>query len=270
MENLTKALLIAAAVFFSIMLLSLVYVFWNDMSSYFTTKHDEKMLQQLIEFNDKFQNYNGKTIRGNELVSIMNSVVDYNNYQADMEGYERITLKIDFQGHQGELKYGGESGGQILVDDTVIKNDTNDDKIKNIATTSSRLITGIPELTDTKLQKMSSNIEHIVNDDPNAANREEYVDEYIKYRDQLLTRILGYNVVYDNPITVDGTTIPYDLFINNIKKATYQYFQFTMFKRAMFKCTNISYNQTNGRVNRMEFKVVLESDGDNGQKIKFD
>ena len=43
-----------------------------------------------------------------------------------------------------------------------------------------------------------------------------------------------------------------------------------MFKRAMFKCTNVSYNETNGRVNNLDFVVELEDDGNGGQKIKFD
>ena len=34
-------------------------------------------IKQLVEFNNKFTNYNGKTIRGNELISIMNRIIDY-------------------------------------------------------------------------------------------------------------------------------------------------------------------------------------------------
>ena len=55
--------------------------------------------------------------------------------------------------------------------------------------------------------------------------------------------------------------------IEDIKKATYCYYQFTQFKKAMFECTNISYNETNGRVNGMQFKVLLKDDD---STIKFD
>jgi len=259
MENASKALLIAAGVMLAIMLLSVIFIFGNQMAAYFSEKHDAKMIEQLVEFNNKFQNYNGEVIRGNELVSIMNRIVDYNNYQSDMVGYERIKITINLQNHQNELKYRNEAGGNTLITGTTIKNETSDDDIKNIATTSSRLTSSfaINGLTDTKLQKMSANIEHIVDDgvvDPRAK------DEYLKYREQILSRILGYTVTQEDDNTL----------IENAKIATYQYYQYTMFKRAMFKCTNVSYNEKNGRVNRMDFVVELEDDGESGQKIKFD
>lgn len=267
MENVSKALLIAAAMLLAVMLLSLLFVFWNNMASYYNEKHEATMLEQLVEFNNKFQNYNGKTIRGNELVSIMNLIVDYNNYQADVEGYDRIKITINLQNRQVDFKYKNETGGRNLVGNSpTITNLVNDDAIRDIATTSSRLMTGIPGLTDTKLQKMSSNIEHIVNDDP-TSDRAEYIEEYIKYRDQLLTRILGYEVSEGESIeNSDGTLINYDTFIESVKKATYQYYQYTYFKRAMFECTDVLYDETTGRVNEMKFKVILGDDN----KIKFD
>lgn len=271
MENVSKALLIAAAVLLAVMLLSLLFVFWDNMASYYNERHEATMLEQLVEFNNKFQNYNGKTIRGNELVSIMNLIVDYNNYQAGVEGYEKIKITIDLQGHQNEFKYDDEkTGGEALMNysSSIITNSLNDEAIKKIATTSSRLTTdtGIPRLTDTKLQKMSSNIDHIV-DDEDIEGRDEYLEEYIKYRDQLLTRILGYKVSYDENIeNPEGTSISYSTFITRVKNATYQYYQYTLFKRAMFECTDVFYDETNGRVNEMKFKVILGDDG----RIKLD
>ena len=259
MENASKALLIAAGVMLAIMLLSVIFIFGNQMASYFSEKHDAKMIEQLVEFNNKFQNYNGEVIRGNELISIMNRIVDYNDYQSEMVGYERIKITINLQNHHNELKYRNETGGSTLITGSTITNETNDTVIKTIATTSSRVTGsfGINGLTDTKLQKMSANIEHIVDDEVVDARAK---NEYLKYREQILSRILGYTVTQASDNTLIG----------NAKKATYQYYQYTMFKRAMFKCTNVSYNETNGRVNKLDFVVELEDDGNGGQKIKFD
>lgn len=256
MENISKALLISAGVMLGIMLLSVIFIFGNQMAAYFSEKHNSKMIEQLVEFNDKFQNYNGEVIRGNELVSIMNRIVDYNAYQSDMVGYERIKITIKLKNHHNELKYGNETGGSTLITGSTITNEINDEIIKKIATTSSRVTSyfGIAGLTDTKLQKMSANIEHIVDDEVVDSRAK---DEYIKYREQILSRILGYTITQVNNSDL----------IEDAKKATYQYYQYTMFKRAMFECTNVSYNETNGRVNRMDFEVVLE-EGDS--KIKFD
>lgn len=285
MENASKALLIAAGMLLAVMLLSLLFVFWDNVAGYFTAQHDATMLKQLIEFNNKYQNYDGKTIRGNELVSIMNSIVDYNNYQSDMEGYEPIKIKISFKdetgvNHDEEMEYGNENVVEDLIPDSyngIIKNYTNeadttinDTIIEKIAETSSRLVShpdfsSITGLTDTKLQKMSANIEHIVDDedDVDVVDRDEYLEEYIKYRQQLLTRILGAK----NVKAEDDSG--YSQWIGKIKSATYHYYQYTMFKRAMFECTKVSYNETNGRVNKMEFQVIFEDNG-MGKQIKFD
>lgn len=257
MENATKALLIAAGILLIIMIISAIVIFWDEMAGYFTEKYEATMLEQLVEFNNKFSNYNGKTIRGNELLSIMNRIIDYNNYQSDMLGYERIAITIDLKGHHEELKYRGEDGNNtiIKVNGTRITNTgpNKDEPIKEIAQTSSKLSADL-EISDVKLQKLSAQIDSIVDDEVVDSRSKE---DYKKYRAQLLTRILGYEVEVN------------DSRIDDIKKATYQYHQFTQFKRAMFKCTDIKYNEQNGRINEMRFEVILETDA-SGEHIKFD
>lgn len=262
MENATKALLIAAAMLILLMLISTMLIFKNQLAGYFSEKHDSKMVEQLVEFNNKFENYNGQTIRGNELISIMNMIIDYNNYQAGIEGYERVLIEIDFINSQyiQDLKYKNETGSNSIFSfspDYKIKNtSTSDATISTISGLSSTLVTtsGITGLTDTKLQKMSAQIANIVDDD--------IIDyrakgEYIEHRAELLKRILGNNFDVDSKI-------------DTIKTVTYKYYQYTQFKRAMFKCTNVSHDTTNGRVNKMQFEVVLEDDFSGNKKIKFD
>lgn len=251
MENATKALLIAAAILMIIMVLSLLVIFWDQVSGYFSTLHDAKMQEQLVEFNSQFQNYLGKTIRGNELVSIMNKIIDYNNYQSDIVGYDRVKIDIYLKGLQNGFKYENETGSDSLIKGTTITNATNDNDIERIATTSNRLVnnftsSGFQNLTDVKLQKMSSNIDIIVND----TNKKD--------RARFLTKLLGYEITED------------DSRIEKIKNATYQYYQFTQFKRALFKCTDVFLNENNGRVNSMRFEVVTEKSEDGKDIIKFD
>ena len=82
MENATKALLIAAGVLLAMMLISLLVMGYNRISSYYEQKHELIMAEQLDKFNKEFQNYNRSDIRGNELISLMNKVIDYNVSQA--------------------------------------------------------------------------------------------------------------------------------------------------------------------------------------------
>lgn len=251
MENATKALLIAAGVFLAIMILAMLVMFGGEVASYFSEKHEATVLQQLVEFNNKFVNYNGQTIRGNELISVMNRVIDYNNYQSEMVGYERIIITVDLKGHENEFKYRNESSSNLLFSGD-ISNIGNDYEIKRVSELSGNLtsgaVAGIPGLTEAKLQQMSSRIEYIV-DDAEALDKQAYEIE----RNQILTKILRYN---PDEKGVD---------IDDIKQATYLYYQLTKFKSAMFDCTNVLFNEENGRVNRMTFEVVEE----NGS-IKFE
>lgn len=258
MENATKALLIVAAILIIIMLISTMLIFRDKLAGYFSEKHDSKMVEQLIEFNNKFQNYSGQTIRGNELISVMNMIIDYNNYQAEIQGYERISIEINFISEQytKELKYKNETGSDSIFtfSNNIIKNKPNSDQdISTISGLPSTLASEIKGLTDTKLQKMSAQIANIVDDDIVDSRAR---DEYEEHRAELLKRILGYEVNNSD--------------ISAIKTATYKYYQYTQFKRAMFKCTNVLHNETNGRVKGMEFEVVLEEDFSGNRKIKFD
>ena len=248
MENASKALLIAAGMLFALLIISLLVVLYNQVSSYYAGQNKLTEIEQLEKFNAKFENYHDKQIRGSELVSILNMIVDYNNLQANAEGYEPISVVINLQGHQEELKWKNESGGDNLITQSTINNSngTNDDTIKRIAGTSSRLSMNLG-ISDVKLQKLASRISDIVDEPSNSHEKEEFKD----FRKQVLERVFGYEVPNSE--------------VDYIITATYQYYQYMQFKRAMFDCTSVTYNTDNGRVNGMTFDVIVEND-----RIKFD
>ena len=90
MENATKALLIAGGILIIMLIITLLVVFRSQLASYMEEKHNEKIVAQVVEVNSKFSEYQGKEIRGNELISIMNRIIDYNNLQASVYGYDKI------------------------------------------------------------------------------------------------------------------------------------------------------------------------------------
>ena len=248
MENMTKALLISAGVLIAVMLLTLIVGFGSQISAYFTNQHKAKMVEQTVEFNNRFENYNGQTIRGSELISVMNRVIDYNNTSADMQGYDPVKMEIDLKNHQNDFLYEKDSSGTNKLFGATISNTraSGDEELKKVANLSIDLInnSGITNLTDdTKLQKLSAEISTVLDDsDPD-------------YRAKKLKNILGYEV-----------TDVYEL--NKIKNATKQYYQYMQFKRAMFKCTGVKYNTENQRVNEITFEVVLVTDA-SGTHIEF-
>ena len=101
MENATKALLISAAVMIAIMVLSLLMIAYNQISDYYQNQHTDAMAKQIGEFNENFINYQRDNIRGSELLSLMNKVIDFNERYSYTEGTNykgiEVTIKIDSQ-----------------------------------------------------------------------------------------------------------------------------------------------------------------------------
>lgn len=96
MENAAKGLLIAAGMFIAVLLMSLLIMLYNNVSEYYALQHEYKEVEQVQEFNAKFDNYNRNDIRGSDLISLMNRVIDYNSTQSYFEemGYGRIKVTI--------------------------------------------------------------------------------------------------------------------------------------------------------------------------------
>lgn len=241
MENITKALMIAGGILFAILVLTLLVVFFNKMSSYYAEQSNVKSVEQMIEFNSKFENYNGQDIRGNELISVINKVVDYNNTYSDMQGAEKIIININLQGHQKEFLYSGTASKDVLFKKSTITNaNGKDDEINKISGMASELVTSTG-IDETKLQKLSAEISIICN-----TSKDEYD---IKTRNTKLQTILG----YDKNKTFTTSEI------NKIQNATIKYYQLTQFKRAMFKCTDVFHSQNDGKINKICFEVLIEN-----------
>lgn len=99
MENASKALLIAAGILIAIMVVTLLVIGWNSISSYFQAKDENTRIVQLSEFNQEFENYtNAESIRGTDILSLMGKVEDYNDRKLEVygEGYSEmhITVKL--------------------------------------------------------------------------------------------------------------------------------------------------------------------------------
>ena len=233
MENVSKALMMAGGLLISIMVISLIVILWGRLSSYFTENSKTTTVEQDAEFNAQFENYNKKSIRGNELISVMNKIIDYNRTASDIKNYDRIIIDINLKDKDFRYKWTGQS---IFPKVFSNKGNDNDNNIKIISNLSTSLTTdtGITGIDDTKLQRLSAEIANIVDDD-NAD------DKYKETRAKKLKNIFGRKI--------EDSEIP------KKKEATKKYYKYTQFKREMFKCTDVKYNQQNGRVNEMDFEI---------------
>ena len=96
MENATKALLIAAGVFFGLIVLTAAIFAYTQVVNYYRQEDEMIRTEQVIKFNRQYDAYIRDDVRGNELLSIINKIVDYNRRQADAEGikFERMIIEI--------------------------------------------------------------------------------------------------------------------------------------------------------------------------------
>ena len=94
MENVSKALLIAAGVLIGLIVLTMLVVIHRQVTSYYTAKEKARTFEQLQEFNSQYTPYNRKNVRGTELISLINKIINFNE-QEDEIG---IQITIDFKG----------------------------------------------------------------------------------------------------------------------------------------------------------------------------
>lgn len=289
MENITKALLMAAGMLLAVLILSLLVMAYNKLSGYYEQNQELLTAEQLDKFNKQFQNYAGrKDIRGNELISLMNKIIDYNASESYQVGtnYEPIKVKITIGGNDviNAFKYETSDFGnefiKPVIQNTVdgINNQANDQDLIAITDTPDKAReiangVGITNLTDTQLQKLTMEISNILIDETKIDNSS---NEYRRLRAISLRNILNLDIGTNatNDIYLNATnykTINGGEKIEAIKQIVSIYYQYTQFKRAYFSCpeSGITYNSQTGRVVGMEFEVQTKEQ--NGQiVVQFD
>lgn len=294
MENVTKALLMAGGIMFTILIVSLVtYSF-----SIYKQNQDEQLKMQateeLTKFNLQFTNYARDDVLGYELVSLLNKVIDYNqrnssegnstNAAGNYYQYTPITVEISFESDSGRVLYDllttqitvpavARSGYQSEKYDDIYNNATKSNpketvydgnnyrlfiRKSNKKYTQSNtvhqlkeILTKIQELegvyTKNGIQNLSKTTGSIFqgkilsyNGQPNGSNERMnwYEKSYIESRFKTLTN-LNRDI---NEIRGEETI-----------KDVLQYNEYMQFKKASFKCTEVSYDNISNRVSKMVF-----------------
>lgn len=79
MENASKALLIAGGVLIAILIVSVLVVTLNIVNSNQKTREKTLATEQLAEFNQKYEAYNKKALRGTDIITLMKMAIENNN-----------------------------------------------------------------------------------------------------------------------------------------------------------------------------------------------
>lgn len=270
MENAVKALLIAAGIFLVILILSLAMAFYQKVTDFYNAEHERTVIEQTQKFNAQFENYNREKIRGSDIISLMNKVIDYNASQSYQEGtnYKRIKVNIELGGNNilEQFRYSEDSITEknrhlkSSITNTVgADNWSSDRNLVELTQTSDDLIKKAKEklnidITDTQLQQIASNISNLIIDENSetvtAINNRVFRAEMIK---ELL----------DLPILIDENTAKTKTVadrnkINVIQEIASQYYQYMQFKRAYFDCKKVLYDDETNRVESMKFELRIK------------
>lgn len=118
MENASKALLIAGGMLLAMLLVGLVIINYNQIVEFYNKDKDMTKTEQIAKFNSEYTEYNRKDVRGSDLLSLVNKVVDYNK-----RNDETITITITIEDFTNfYYKTGSENGiNYDKLQDNIIK-----------------------------------------------------------------------------------------------------------------------------------------------------
>lgn len=99
MENASKALLMAGGILIALLVIGSVLLMFNQIGNYRRANTDSEKSSQIADFNKDFVRYaDGEEIKGVDIISLANKVVDYNQKKGTANSVDynkKITLKIN-------------------------------------------------------------------------------------------------------------------------------------------------------------------------------
>jgi|GEM_PF-5481228 len=195
---------------------------FNNLTNYQDSGIQIEREAQILSFNRQFETYNRKDVRGSDIISLMNRIVDYNKRRTGETSEER------FQEMNIRVKMGNKS--QLESEFSY------DNQIRLLET----------EYTQRNIENFINSVKAIES----------------KYQQSNVTKLVtNITKVIDGNIETISQIIPPSFVKNNrdvedIKKATLSYYEYSLLKRAYFNCTNVRYNLDTGRIIEMEFERI--------------
>ena len=101
MENASKALIIAGGMLIAMLIVGLLVWGFTSISRSQQARIDQEEVEQLTEFNERFEAYNRTTVRGYQMISLANLVYDTNARYREDEGYTPVSITVDGLSEEG-------------------------------------------------------------------------------------------------------------------------------------------------------------------------
>ena len=269
MENASKALIMAGGMLIAILLVSLFLYAWGLFSEYQSSQDSLAEIEDTAKFNEQFTAYDRNDVMGYEIISLTNKVIDYNFRMSSAEEaqnskqYLPITLTFSLGSNSNKAdiinKFAMDGNNMKLFGNkTTVKFNYVQSKAKNEISELQENILKIESETNfgnadaaMKVAKSAGSI--FISDISEEANRRHISEDAVKIE---AIKAYNSNVPSTSQITnYDGTGLnsAYDKLMQK-KVMVDRYWEFLQFKKAIFKCTDITYDNVTGRVSTISFE----------------
>lgn len=108
MENASKALSMAASVLIGVLLVALLIFAYHQFVQIPKQEEKNAKLEQVAEFNKKYEAYNKTNLKGNKLISLINMANDNNKTYSDVPEYQiniDVKWKSEANAYEDEEEY---------------------------------------------------------------------------------------------------------------------------------------------------------------------
>ena len=243
MENASKALLMAAGVLITLIIIGAFMLMMSNLTDYQQKSYQSKVDAQTLEFNNQYVTFARDNIRGNDMISLMNKIVDYNT-RHEGQGYTPMEVSIDMNGYNDDLLYDTREENQLVIRDHY--NQDNIDEIVGLPKTfrdegeAGGIIRELEEKYQQKyIDQLATEISTVAGlaEDGSSDAEQEFVD----------LKLLPIDDVDD----LDGYGG-----LDGIYKDASLYYEYIQFKRTTFDCTGTEFDEESGRIIRMEFECT--------------
>lgn len=254
MENASKALIMAGSVLIALMIIGALLLMFNNLSSYQDTNIQNNREAQVLEFNNQYETYNRKEIRGSDLYSLLNKVVDYNRRKSDVatgndEGqntrFEPMTIIVNFpDADMRKLKWTYDNNLRLFNASLIPNN-----KLE-LNNTSNSFVNNVENKIE-KLEKAYGGKVGITNLASGISNL--FFDDLNVITDDQKTKAIS---LYKRNTGEDLSDQDMKITSNNTKYGDIcTYYEYIQFKRSYFDCkdSGIEYSKNTGRIIKMEF-----------------
>lgn len=291
MENASKALLIAGGILILIILVSLVLLVKGNISNYYASEEELKMTEDKTKFNEQFTRYNRNDVAGYELISLSNKIIDYNERLSsetsegndvkanpvkisiilwkDTNKRDEVMNLLSYDNNKFYLLK--EKSGQLIENNSYL-NKNNKSSLEEFVKdarkleTNSKYLKGLTKNIDTIILKEICSYNNtkkkweIVSDAGTDENKKitKMLNAILKYESITQSSTYSENLKGINKTYKKDVEEQYLSMLNNNGIKMYEYYEYSQFTKAKFKCTSLKYDDTTGKVNELTFEFTGE------------